>query len=239
MKYPWFKKYSGDWLKDPNLSMCSPAARGIWEDAICRMYELRRGSLSGTIEQLSRLLRASVSEVEHALEELHNTGTAEVKREINANVTLVCRRLEREFKKKDGNKLRKQREREKEDVTQSVTPLSRGRSQKSDTETDTKGENSPRKVSINGKVFEYLRKNLNLPDNDVSKLGRLFVKGGREWSAHTLGAVFQAMREKPTDLATYAWSLKKPSDEFINKASQLIRTMEQDAANGNASRQAS
>jgi len=31
----WFKFYPNDWLSDPNLNMCSYAAKGIWMDLIC------------------------------------------------------------------------------------------------------------------------------------------------------------------------------------------------------------
>ena len=111
MRNFWFKKNVGDWLKDPNLSLCSPAARGIWEDAICRMFELKSGALTGTYEQLSRSLRASAKEVELAFDELANTGTADLQRESNGVVTLICRRLQREFKKKQQTKLRVERSR--------------------------------------------------------------------------------------------------------------------------------
>lgn len=35
MKFPWLKFYPGDWLKEPSLTVCSPATRGIWIDLIC------------------------------------------------------------------------------------------------------------------------------------------------------------------------------------------------------------
>lgn len=46
MKHPAFQFYPGDWLKDTALRCCSPAARGVWMDLICMMYEApRRGVL--------------------------------------------------------------------------------------------------------------------------------------------------------------------------------------------------
>jgi len=34
-----FAFYPSDWLKDPNLRRCSPAARGVWADLLCLMFE--------------------------------------------------------------------------------------------------------------------------------------------------------------------------------------------------------
>ena len=45
-KLPAFQFYPGDWLKDPALRCCSPAARGIWMDVLCMMHESpKRGVL--------------------------------------------------------------------------------------------------------------------------------------------------------------------------------------------------
>ncbi|MBN1456576.1 MAG: hypothetical protein JW912_01845 [Sedimentisphaerales bacterium] len=45
-KQPAFQFYIGDWLKDTALRCCSPAARGIWIDILCMMYEApQRGVL--------------------------------------------------------------------------------------------------------------------------------------------------------------------------------------------------
>lgn len=64
MKFPWLKFYPGDWLKEPSLTVCSPATRGIWIDLICIMHESGRvGEVSGTVEQLAKLARCSAAEM--------------------------------------------------------------------------------------------------------------------------------------------------------------------------------
>ena len=40
MKRPSFQFYPGDWLKDPALRSCSPAARGVWIDLVCLLHEM-------------------------------------------------------------------------------------------------------------------------------------------------------------------------------------------------------
>jgi len=48
-KAPSFQFYPGDWLKDPALRLCSPAARGVWIDLLCLMAEsAERGVLITT-----------------------------------------------------------------------------------------------------------------------------------------------------------------------------------------------
>lgn len=47
MKLPSFQFYPGDWMKDPNLRRCSRAARGMWVDMLCLMFECEdRGVLA-------------------------------------------------------------------------------------------------------------------------------------------------------------------------------------------------
>lgn len=47
MKLPAFQFYPGDWMKDPDLRRCSLAARGVWVDMLCLMFECeQRGVLA-------------------------------------------------------------------------------------------------------------------------------------------------------------------------------------------------
>lgn len=95
-KLPAFQFYTGDWLKDPALSMCSPASRGVWIDLLSAMHELERsGQITGTPEQLSRICRCTAAEFGHALDELIATKTADVTFR-NGFVTVTNRRMKRE-----------------------------------------------------------------------------------------------------------------------------------------------
>lgn len=38
-KLPAFQFYPGDWMKDPGVRRCSHAARGVWVDMLCLMFE--------------------------------------------------------------------------------------------------------------------------------------------------------------------------------------------------------
>lgn len=124
MKQPWFKFYTGDWLKDPQLSLCTPATRGVWIDLLSAMHEAGRvGSLSGTIEQLSRLARCVPADLALALTDMQTTGAAIVT-ERNGVVTVLSRRLEREAKAREANALRQAKYRSNGVDDGHVTPLS-------------------------------------------------------------------------------------------------------------------
>jgi hypothetical protein len=90
---PYLQFYIGDWLKDPQLSLCSPASRGVWIDLICRLYELNQGGkITATAQQLARLCRSSDVEIHAALKELQTTNTADIY-EREGSYTVVCRRM--------------------------------------------------------------------------------------------------------------------------------------------------
>ena len=80
--------------------MCSPSTRGIWMDFICAMHELGRiGQVTGTPDQLCRICRCTAAEMNIAIAELKATKTAEI-HERNGSVTVICRRLQREFRER-------------------------------------------------------------------------------------------------------------------------------------------
>ena len=111
--FPWMKFFSGDWVSDPALSLCSPATRGIWVDVICAMHARHRsGELIGKVEQLARICRCNLAEMTAAIAELDSTGTADVT-DRNGIVTLVCRRMQRECDGRKSGALRAMKHRNK------------------------------------------------------------------------------------------------------------------------------
>lgn len=82
-KRPSFQFYPGDWMKDPALRACSLAARGLWMDCLCLMFESpRRGYLEHatgqpvTAEQVARMVGATVKEAATLLAELEQVGVS-------------------------------------------------------------------------------------------------------------------------------------------------------------------
>lgn len=119
---PYIPLYTGDWIKDPQLSMCSPLTRGIWIDLLCAIHELNDGgSITGTVQQFTRICRCSEQEFEFAIKELSVTKTGHVT-QCHNEVTIQSRRIARECKSRVLARERKRNERirkeYKEDVTQ-------------------------------------------------------------------------------------------------------------------------
>lgn len=61
-KLPYIQFFTGDWLKDPALRLCSPAARGAWIDMLCLMAEsdsrgiLRTNGVAWTEKDVARVI---------------------------------------------------------------------------------------------------------------------------------------------------------------------------------------
>lgn len=85
---------TGDWKKDPALSMCGPGTRGIWIDLLCSLHDGGISGVTGTAEQLARLCRCGADAMQLALEELERTGAANVSRD-GEMYTVVCRRMKK------------------------------------------------------------------------------------------------------------------------------------------------
>lgn len=131
-KMPWMKFYPSDWLSDPRVSACDARTRGIWMDLICHIHELDEGgSITGSVDELARLARCTASEMQQAIQVIHRQRVAQIEHR-NALVTLTCRRMERESKTREINAERQRRARGKSGGHAPVTPLSRGRGQKSE-----------------------------------------------------------------------------------------------------------
>lgn len=123
-KLPAFQFYPGDWMKDPQVSMLTAQARGIWFDLICAMHENgRTGSVSGTADQLARISRSNPSEFNASLEEFIVTKVADVTF-CNSIVTVENRRMKRIHKELTSTKMRVKKYREKHTSNGKVTVAS-------------------------------------------------------------------------------------------------------------------
>jgi hypothetical protein len=134
-KLPAFQFYPGDYLKDPQVTMLSLAARGAWVDLICAMHETdRTGELVGSVEQMARITRCSVDEFRVCLVELKACKVANIT-ERNGKITIVNRRMAREHKERVSNKMRQAKFRNSTNVVKKVTSPSSSSSSSSSSNT--------------------------------------------------------------------------------------------------------
>lgn len=97
-KLPAFLFYPGDWRKDPALQSCSLAARGLWTEMLCLMFECpNRGELSTvsgepwTTRQIANAVGASTRQVDRLLSELRSAGVIS-----KLELTITSRRQKRD-----------------------------------------------------------------------------------------------------------------------------------------------
>lgn len=93
--HPYLALFTGDFKKDAQLSLCSPATRGIWIDLLCSFHDGQIGELRGTAEQFARLCRCNTAEMEIAIKELGETGTANVEKHDDGSFTVTSRRMKK------------------------------------------------------------------------------------------------------------------------------------------------
>ena len=108
--------YPADILAETSLQMASVAAKGAWLWTLVGFWRDKTDRLEGTSEEFGRMWGCSVEESERVIGELERRKVCDVVR-VNGSVTLVSRRLARRSKLREDGALRKQRERDKGDVT--------------------------------------------------------------------------------------------------------------------------
>lgn len=119
----WFKFEYLKWLTDEQLNRCSLATQGFWLRCICVMRKSGTGTLSDAGPELCRLLSVTPAELKRCFAELLKTKAADVTvrhasvTQKSAIFTLMSRKIQRELKVKEQNRLRKQRERRHAKVT--------------------------------------------------------------------------------------------------------------------------
>jgi hypothetical protein len=139
-KLPAMHLYTGDWKKDQDLSKCSAATRGAWIDWLCAMHDDdRSGQVGGTIDGLAKIARCTPDECQMALWELALNNAADIQiecpdavRNLSADcprfvrdlsglfpdgfrtyVTVINRRMSREYSERHKSLSRKQKERDR------------------------------------------------------------------------------------------------------------------------------
>jgi hypothetical protein len=110
-KAPAFQFYVKDWLTDVELQSASAASRGVWINALCLMWESRtRGVIRGTPATLARMLNCTPEELALFLRENDSLKFADVT-DCHGEITLSNRRMVKEQKVRDGDRIRQERKR--------------------------------------------------------------------------------------------------------------------------------
>lgn len=95
---PYMQFYVDDF--DNDTCGLSAVAVGVWIRILIAMHRKRCGTLTGTADKISKITRCSADEINAALLELENDSVCEILRQSNGEVTIVCRRLQKEEQKR-------------------------------------------------------------------------------------------------------------------------------------------
>ena len=125
-KNPAFQFYPNDWARD--LEEHTLEIEGAWIRICCKLWwSDTRGKLTKTVLQWSRILRVSVEDTIRILTYIKNESIGKIScdfHECNDFVTVISRRMERDEKERESNRLRVKKFREKQECNAPVTAMS-------------------------------------------------------------------------------------------------------------------
>jgi len=121
-KAPAFQFYVKDWFMDTQLKMCSHSTKGIWIDFLCLMWWGKTGGIiEGDYDKVKRSIGATTSDFDFFIEEAKRYKFCDISVMDNANVqdnvkyiTLKNRRMFKEGKDRELNRLRQEKYRKKQ-----------------------------------------------------------------------------------------------------------------------------
>lgn len=109
-KAPAFQFYVKDWLSDTALQSASSSTRGIWINMICRMWwNETKAEIRGNKTSLCRLLNCTNRELNIFFRENDVLGFCYTSQDHNGTITIINRRMQREEKRRQSNRLRQKR----------------------------------------------------------------------------------------------------------------------------------
>ena len=120
MKAPAFQFYVRDWLTDSQLQSATESTRGIWINALCLMWlEPAQGTLTRPIGEMSKILFTSPRVFARFMADAERLKFCDISVTMSHDVTnghkivtLVNRRMSREYKVRQGDALRQRQSRQ-------------------------------------------------------------------------------------------------------------------------------
>lgn len=242
MKRPAFQFYPSDWRKDPALSACSMAARGLWIELMCIAHEsenyghLEINGKAMTAPQLARMVGESPAVVTKLVAELDGAGVfSRTPEGVIYSRRMVSderiRNIRAESGRLGGNpSLLKQKDNHlvKQNEEQNLTPSSSSSSSPIHSEDKSSGGKPP--LTPDEIIFGYglpILTNAGTPEKQArSFLGGLRKAHGDDSLVNTLR---ECIRAKP--LQPLEWLAKAMPPDATGAASKRETFAERDARN--------
>ncbi len=196
-KRPSMQFYPADWLKDPDLQMCSMNTIGIWINLLCRMWESKEeGLLQGKAGELALLAGARPGEFKRFLKEAKEHKFCDVLQDVTESysvVTIKCRRMNNVFLERERAK-RGMRKHRAEQSYENVTPPS-----------STSSSTSSSKSNKYVEEFEKFRKAYPGTKRGLNEEYNNFQKKHKDWEEVLpllISALEQQILQRSKDAAT-------------------------------------
>jgi len=110
-RLPWVKWFPTDWLGDSRVQRAPLAVRGAWFEILNHMFHEGEASITATAQEFATgIVHATKRETVKMLSAISLRGIADVEWK-GSKVTVVSRRLMRDLKRKEGDKIRQRRHR--------------------------------------------------------------------------------------------------------------------------------
>ena len=179
--------------------MADMETRGIWFEMLCCMWDSpERGTLTGTFDELARLIGCDVTVLKRTMCELERLNIADVTT-CHDRVTVVNRRMSREEKSRKNVLLRVRRHRQKQPCNAHVTDVSSSSKKK-----DISREISEKKVSGGEKKLhgDFVK----LTDREYEQLTAQY---GTEYIGHLIERMNNHIGSRGTRYVSHFYTLKQ------------------------------
>ena len=217
-KSPAFQFYTGDWMKDTNLRICSPAARGVLADLLCLMWEsekrgvLRANSRAISIKKLSKSIAGCTPKL---IKELVDNRVVRIARKDGAlySKRQVRDELKRRHKSQNGQKGGKQNP----SKPPSKSKAKRGSSSSSSSSSSIKKETTTTRVVV-------------VDDSDGVPFAQSRPDSGQHWFVGHIGRLIARIRESGTAIphldtdALEEMARKTPDDDLQQVDTAVVRS---------------
>lgn len=113
-KAPAFQFYAKDWVSDEELRLASLSTRGIWIDILCYIFLSKKGGkMDINTHKIIKLTGATIEEAKTFIREAKDLDFCDTSVTHNGNLTIYNRRMVREEKAREKNRIRQQMHRDK------------------------------------------------------------------------------------------------------------------------------
>ena len=199
----WFKFEWDDWLGDDELMACTLETQGFWIKCVAMMRRKEVAEFTGTVDQLRRKFGILPEELTRCLHDLKTNNAADV-RFGKDDVSIKSRRIERELKDKENNRLYVSRHRDKvagkDECKDDVSLQSKSKSK-----SKSKKEEETRSASTTRAAYELVTDHSRLMKHHADRIGQI-TDGGSQGQA--IKSILEKFSE-PDALACYDFQVKE------------------------------